>query len=132
MLFYVDIYIFYQFQMPYLKGTYFGSLFLKQPWLNLGLLVYNWNSGLITYVTTYERYSWTIIRTLKKVRIYFMIWNLGFLNFVEFWKKIVHTTFIVDPKQNQRTPSSLCQTNLSTGLSLFDGNWWHIGFVNFK
>ena len=24
--------------------------------------------------------------------------------------------------QNQRTPSSLCQTNLSTGLSLFDGN----------
>ena len=42
------------------------------------------------------------------------------------------STFWRVHRQNQQTPSSLCQTNLSTGLSLFDGNWWCIGFVNFK
>ena len=94
MLFYVDIYIFYQFQMPYLKGTYFGSLFLKQPWLNLGLLVYNWNSGLITCVTM-KSTAGPLLKLQKGTNILYDL-KFGILELCRILEKIVYATFIVN------------------------------------
>ena len=65
------MYIFYQFQMCIFELV--GKLkferhllwqSLKQPWLNLGLLVYKWNSAY--HLCDYEKYSWTVIRTPKR------------------------------------------------------------------
>ena len=94
--------IFYQFQMCIFELV--GELKnkrhslwkpLKQPRLSLGLLVYNWNSGLITYVTM-KSTAGPLLKLQKGTNIHVLwceIWDSWTLsNFGE------NSSLIVDPK----------------------------------